>query len=252
MKFDIPLILIVTVASVKCVPVEYYATKYDHLDIERILNNRRMVNYYASCLLNKGPCPPQGTEFKRILPEALETNCARCTEKQKFVTYHTIKRLKKEYPKIWVQLEAQWDPNHTFIPLFEASFIASSTSPSTTSTTVVPDLGNRFGENKNETETFPYPAEAVASGATLLPNLQQTTAFSSSIQSTHSTNTQHTTPPYLSYSTTKRYNVKQQQNTVSYGFNIVGDVIKNIGIFSVRVAETGKQLANVLISSLHI
>ncbi|KAK9878524.1 hypothetical protein WA026_022422 [Henosepilachna vigintioctopunctata] len=44
--------------------VKYYATKYDHLDIERILNNRRMVTYYAQCLLSKGPCPPQGVEFK--------------------------------------------------------------------------------------------------------------------------------------------------------------------------------------------
>ncbi|CAH1988475.1 unnamed protein product [Acanthoscelides obtectus] len=48
-------------------PVQYYATKYDHIDVEMILNNRRMVNYYSGCLLNKGPCPPEGVEFKTSL-----------------------------------------------------------------------------------------------------------------------------------------------------------------------------------------
>nr|XP_023025989.1 ejaculatory bulb-specific protein 3-like [Leptinotarsa decemlineata] len=51
------------------VPAEYYATKYDHIDIEMILNNRRMVNYYTACMLNKGPCPPEGLEFKSSFRE---------------------------------------------------------------------------------------------------------------------------------------------------------------------------------------
>lgn len=45
-------------------PGGYYTTRYDHLDIENILNQKRLVVYYAACLLDKGPCPPQGTEFK--------------------------------------------------------------------------------------------------------------------------------------------------------------------------------------------
>lgn len=46
-------------------PGGYYKTRYDHLDIETILNQKRLVQYYAACLLNKGPCTPQGIEFKR-------------------------------------------------------------------------------------------------------------------------------------------------------------------------------------------
>lgn len=44
--------------------VKYYASKYDHIDVEAILNNRRMVSYYSACLLSQGPCPPEGVEFK--------------------------------------------------------------------------------------------------------------------------------------------------------------------------------------------
>lgn len=46
-------------------PGGFYATKYDHINVDTILNTRRLVNYYADCLTNKGPCTPQGTEFKR-------------------------------------------------------------------------------------------------------------------------------------------------------------------------------------------
>lgn len=60
-------VVIVTVAFIVLVdgePIVYYATKYDHLDLEEILSNRRMVKYYANCLLSKGPCTPQGLELK--------------------------------------------------------------------------------------------------------------------------------------------------------------------------------------------
>lgn len=45
-------------------PGGYYTPRYDHFDIENILNQKRLVQYYAACLLDKGVCTPQGTEFK--------------------------------------------------------------------------------------------------------------------------------------------------------------------------------------------
>lgn len=46
-------------------PGGYYKTRYDHLDVETILNQKRLVRYYSNCLLYKGPCTPQGIEFRR-------------------------------------------------------------------------------------------------------------------------------------------------------------------------------------------
>lgn len=53
-----------------------------------------------------------------ILPEALQTNCLRCTEKQEVTAYLAIRRLKKEYPKIWQKLQAAWDPNGELVSRF--------------------------------------------------------------------------------------------------------------------------------------
>lgn len=58
-------VVILTVGLADAKPaVKHYASKYDHIDVETILNNPRMVKYYSACLLSQGPCPPEGVEFK--------------------------------------------------------------------------------------------------------------------------------------------------------------------------------------------
>lgn len=104
-------------------PGGFYTTRYDHIDVENILNQKRLVYYYAECLLDRGPCPPQGLEFKRILPEALRTNCLYCTPKQRYVTYRSIRRLRKEYPDVWAKLAAIWDPTGDYFLELEQSVI---------------------------------------------------------------------------------------------------------------------------------
>lgn len=104
-------------------PGGFYTTRYDHIDVENILNQKRLVYHYAECLLDRGPCPPQGLEFKRILPEALRTNCLYCTPKQRYVTYRSIRRLRKEYPEVWAKLSAIWDPSDEYFLQLEQSVI---------------------------------------------------------------------------------------------------------------------------------
>lgn len=78
------------------------------------------------------------------MPDALKTNCIKCTEKQKTVTLRTIKRLKKEYPKIWAQLQAQWDPKDVYVKLFEATYGDRWQEPSPKPSV---QIGNRFGDD---------------------------------------------------------------------------------------------------------
>lgn len=46
-------------------PQDQYTTKYDNIDIDRILKNERLLKNYVNCVLSKGKCSPEGTELKR-------------------------------------------------------------------------------------------------------------------------------------------------------------------------------------------
>lgn len=41
-----------------------YTTKYDNVNLQDILRNDRLFNNYYKCLLDNGPCTPDGQELK--------------------------------------------------------------------------------------------------------------------------------------------------------------------------------------------
>jgi Insect pheromone-binding family, A10/OS-D. len=44
-----------------------YTTKYDDVDVERVLNNGRILTNYIKCVMDEGPCTPEGRELKSKL-----------------------------------------------------------------------------------------------------------------------------------------------------------------------------------------
>jgi Insect pheromone-binding family, A10/OS-D len=62
---------------------ETYDIKYDNVDIDEILKSERLLSNYINCLLEEGPCTEDGRELKDNLPDAIQTDCSKCTEKQK-------------------------------------------------------------------------------------------------------------------------------------------------------------------------
>lgn len=44
---------------------DHYYTRWDKVNIDKILENKRLLKYYFNCLMSKGPCPPDGQELKR-------------------------------------------------------------------------------------------------------------------------------------------------------------------------------------------
>ena len=106
MKWLVVLCAVVVVAYAQ----EKYTDKYDNMNVDEILNNERLLNGYASCLLDKGPCTPEGTELKAHMIEAIETGCAKCTEKQEKTAAKIIKKLATEHLDIWKEFTAKYDP----------------------------------------------------------------------------------------------------------------------------------------------
>nr|QLI62043.1 chemosensory protein 12 [Streltzoviella insularis] len=96
-----------------------YDARYDYLDVDAILDSKRLVTNYVNCLINEKPCTPEGKALKRLLPEALRTKCVRCSERQKRTAVKVIRRLKNEYPDEWAKVASRWDPTGDFSRYFE-------------------------------------------------------------------------------------------------------------------------------------
>lgn len=43
----------------------FYDSRYDYLDIDTILDNKRLVRNYVDCLLNEKPCTAEGKQLRR-------------------------------------------------------------------------------------------------------------------------------------------------------------------------------------------
>uniref|UniRef100_A0A1Q3FNQ1 Putative insect pheromone-binding family n=1 Tax=Culex tarsalis TaxID=7177 RepID=A0A1Q3FNQ1_CULTA len=108
----VALALIATVAA-----QNKYTTKYDGIDIDEILKSDRLFNNYYKCLLDQpgGRCTPDANELKRILPEALQTNCAKCTNKQKDGAIKVINYLIDNRADQWQALQKKYDPENVYI-----------------------------------------------------------------------------------------------------------------------------------------
>ncbi|KAF7283891.1 hypothetical protein GWI33_022723 [Rhynchophorus ferrugineus] len=88
---------------------EKYTSKFDSIDIDEILNNERLLKNYMNCLMERGPCTTEGSDLKRILPEALELDCAKCTDIQKEKANKVIMYLAKNKKPMWKELEEKYD-----------------------------------------------------------------------------------------------------------------------------------------------
>ncbi|XP_058452937.1 ejaculatory bulb-specific protein 3-like [Malaya genurostris] len=102
-----------------------YTNKYDNIDIEEVLKSDRLFRGYHNCLLDMGPCTPDGAELKKYLPEALENACVKCTEKQREIGIKVINYLIENRPEEWATLRARFDPESKLIEKYRADAIKS-------------------------------------------------------------------------------------------------------------------------------
>ncbi|XP_047535938.1 ejaculatory bulb-specific protein 3-like [Vanessa atalanta] len=91
-----------------------YTTMYDGVDLDEILSSDRLLAGYVNCLLDKGPCTPDGKELKRNLPDAIENDCSKCTEKQRDGADKVMHYIIDHKPEDWKKLEAKYDSEGTY------------------------------------------------------------------------------------------------------------------------------------------
>ncbi|XP_075981184.1 ejaculatory bulb-specific protein 3-like [Anticarsia gemmatalis] len=91
-----------------------YTTKYDGIDLDEILANERMLTGYVNCLLEQGPCTPDGKELKSNLPDAIEHDCEKCTERQREGADKVMHYIIDHRPEDWTKLEQKYNSDGTY------------------------------------------------------------------------------------------------------------------------------------------
>ncbi|XP_058062023.1 ejaculatory bulb-specific protein 3-like [Anopheles bellator] len=110
------LFIVVALALVAAVAAQdKYTSKYDGIDVDEILKSDRLFNNYYKCLMDEGRCTPDGNELKRILPEALQTNCAKCSEKQRAGAIRVLNYIIENRKDQWKVLQKKFDPENKYI-----------------------------------------------------------------------------------------------------------------------------------------
>ncbi|CAK1584486.1 unnamed protein product [Parnassius mnemosyne] len=121
MKLVAYIILLFFVTIAHAQTSEKYTSRYDDLNIEDVLTNRRFLVSYIRCLLDIGKCSPEGRELKSHIREALANKCARCTEPQRRSTLLVIAHLINREPNYWKQLTEKFDRDHKYTKNYEAT-----------------------------------------------------------------------------------------------------------------------------------
>ncbi|KAJ8717925.1 hypothetical protein PYW07_005855 [Mythimna separata] len=113
------LVLSVAVMSLARPDEARYTDRYDNVDLDEILSNRRLLVPYVKCILDQGKCAPDGKELKEHIREALENECGKCTETQKSGTRRVIGHLINHEDAYWNELTAKYDPQRKFTAKYE-------------------------------------------------------------------------------------------------------------------------------------
>uniref|UniRef100_A0A336M7Z9 CSON013423 protein n=1 Tax=Culicoides sonorensis TaxID=179676 RepID=A0A336M7Z9_CULSO len=87
-----------------------YTSRFDNVDVDKILKNDRILNNYIKCLLEKGPCTQEGRELKKTLPDAFRTNCDKCSDTQRRNARKVIFHLQDKKQADYNKLVAKYDP----------------------------------------------------------------------------------------------------------------------------------------------
>ncbi|XP_041984369.1 ejaculatory bulb-specific protein 3-like [Aricia agestis] len=94
---------------------EKYTDKYDNTDIQQIMSNKRLMVSYINCVIDKGPCTPDGLQLKVNLKDAIQNLCKKCTEKQKEMAKAVGSHVYREYPDYFVQVKELYDPEGKYM-----------------------------------------------------------------------------------------------------------------------------------------
>ncbi|XP_013162724.1 PREDICTED: ejaculatory bulb-specific protein 3-like [Papilio xuthus] len=95
-------------------PAPTYTTKYDNVNLDEVLASERLLTGYVNCLLDQGPCTPDGKELKQNLPDAIANDCRSCTERQREGADKVMHHIIDNRPDDWDKLEQKYKSDGSY------------------------------------------------------------------------------------------------------------------------------------------
>nr|QRF70949.1 chemosensory protein [Semiothisa cinerearia] len=120
------LILSAVLALAAFSAADQYTDRYDELNVDEIVANRRLLVPYIKCVLEQGKCTAEGKEMKAHIKDAMQTSCAKCTEKQRVKARKVVQHIKENEKDYWEQIKAKYDPGDKYKETYEAFLAADN------------------------------------------------------------------------------------------------------------------------------
>lgn len=99
---------------------EQYTDRYDDLDINEILANKRLLSTYIKCVLDQGRCTSEGKAIKLHIKDAIQTGCEKCTETQKLKARQVVAHIREHEKTSWEDMKKKYDPGDKYKEIYEA------------------------------------------------------------------------------------------------------------------------------------
>ncbi|XP_075165823.1 ejaculatory bulb-specific protein 3-like [Haematobia irritans] len=115
MKFLCLALAVVAFVTVSVSADDKYTTKYDNINYKEILGSDRLYENYHKCLVERGPCTPDGRDLKSTIPEALKNACNKCSDKQKKIADEVLQYLKDKRKSQFEELLDKYDPERIYL-----------------------------------------------------------------------------------------------------------------------------------------
>nr|ABU87405.1 chemosensory-like protein [Trichoplusia ni] len=87
-----------------------YGTENDDLDIDAVVADLDTLRGFVGCFMDTTPCHTVAADFKKDIPEAIKTNCLKCTQAQKHIFHKFLLGLKEKLPTEYEAFKAKFDP----------------------------------------------------------------------------------------------------------------------------------------------
>ncbi|XP_034478630.1 ejaculatory bulb-specific protein 3 [Drosophila innubila] len=120
MKASLAILIVCVFAGLAAAgPQKEYTNKFDNVNVDEVLSNRRILSNYIKCLLETGACTPEGRELKRLLPDALQSDCSKCTDVQRRNSNKVINYLRANNAGDWKKLLDKYDSKGVYRSKYE-------------------------------------------------------------------------------------------------------------------------------------